>query len=229
MRQLRAPSPPVGVRAAWAAGLIAGAAALTLGAGSSVFTPAAETSATGTSGQQQPDAPSTPGPLEPQADGLLPSTLSAALQSVLPPGAQGARVSGAYGSGHRGSWQFTAYLTWTDADGAPAGGRVDLPAQGAAAPSDTGLSPQRLRDEQAVGWTFTQLDRASTQVDQQARLAMLELQISPDGTTSYVTCAASASPAGSCTTTDGKTTTAFAGQLFDDPASGALAVTYNRA
>ncbi len=226
MTQLRAQLPPTGVRAAWACGLIAGAAALTLGASTTLTAQAQDPAVTGPSGQREVAPPSTPGPPVQRTAGLLPTTLSSSLQSVLPTGAQGARVSGAYGSGHRGSWQFTAYLTWTDADGTPAGGRVDLPAAGDTAPTDTGLTPQRLREEQAIGWTFTQLDRASARVDQQARLAMLELEIQPDGTASYVTCAAGAPKDGRCTRSDGMTSTTFASRLADDPAAGALAVTY---
>lgn len=239
MTRLRQQPTPAAVRGSWALSAATGAATLLLitttasgqtpaGDAAAPASPTATSAATGSSAT--PSLVSTDSP----AIGLLPSTLASALRAVVPPGSRDPRVSGAYGSGHRGSWQFTAYLTWIDQTGTVAGGRVDLPAAGDSPPLDLRLDNERVRSEHQIGLTLTQLDGQARRADAAARLAMLELSIEDPGAASFTTCSINAGSAtggaGSCTSSDDPNSTkasTFPSVLTDRPEAGPLAVTHS--
>ncbi len=146
---------------------------------------------------------------------------------MLPPDAVDPRISGAYGSGHHGSWQFTAYLTWRTPSGQVRGGRVDLPAGGASAPWDLPSVDDKLRLEHDIGWTLPRIERDARQLtDPAAPLALLELEIPSSGVATLTTCSARTTTGeGRCTQqTDGTAPSTFTSQLLDEPSLGALAV-----
>lgn len=158
-------SPGRTVRASWLVGTLAGALALA----------------------PSPFAGRTP-------DGLTPRTLSAALAAVVPAGATDPRVSGVYGSGHRGSWQFIAFLTWRTPGGQVAGGSTDLPALGTSAPVDLELDAAKLDLEHSRGYPLQTLDEQLARLDtDRAALALVELE-TPDGAEATLTACRSVDP-----------------------------------
>ena len=225
-RPLRDHAAPLPVRAAWLVAVTAGAAVLVLFAaatGSAIGT----TSGSGDGNPTTSASPSAPtGGSSTATGGLAPGTLGAALQAVVPADGSDPRISGVYGSGHHGSWQFTAFLTWTTGDGPVAGGRVDLPARGASPPIDLDLAPDKLDREHQIGWTPARLqDEASRSTDPQASLALLELEIVPDGTYTLTGCSTSPDGAAHCQRqTPDSTEGPVPNELTDDPDAGPLAV-----
>lgn len=121
------------------------------------------------------------------------STIAHHLAAAAPPGARDLRISGIYGSGHRGTWQFTAFITWRDDNGTIQGGGTELPQNGGQPPIDLAFSPQRLATEHALGWSQTRVERLLVGVGHlDAELAMVEFSITT-GRTAVISCAAASS------------------------------------
>lgn len=171
--------------------------------------------------------------------GLSLATLPHYLVSAAGAGARDLRINGVYGSGHDGSWQFVAHLSWRTADGQLTSAAVDLPQQlGApgAATADTDLTGSRLTDEQRIGWTAPELERAldTTGGVDDAPVALVELQTSDAGST-LTACRSLSAPdssgesvgaplAATCSDQGGDRFRRYADALHDVPDGGALSV-----
>ena len=117
-------------------------------------------------------------PVTSSDSGLSPRTIARHLANTAPVGARDVRISGVYGSGHRGTWQFTGFVTWVDALGATQGGGTELPQNGGQPVIDIGFSAERLATEHRIGWTTDQVERALSGFgDLDAGLAMVEIAI----------------------------------------------------
>lgn len=194
---------PVLIAGCWALSVVAGAALLAIG----------------------PNEP------RPEPDALSPYSLAAYLQRLAGPDADDIRVNGVYGSGHDGAWQFTAHLSWHGPTGTVRGGTITLPQQAGSAALDSDFSVERLEAEQDIGWTLTDLDAAlDTLIGVSDPLAMLELEIQPDGTGNIVSCHSHPDQTATCETRSrtGKAGPAFTDTLTDTPAAGALSVQRTR-
>lgn len=189
--------PGRGIRLCWAASVLTGALAL---------------------------AP-LPGAAEP--DGLVPATLTARLVDLVPEGASDPRVSYVYGSGHRGAWQFVAFLTWRTRSGQIDGGTTDLPALGASRPEPFPTDQATLDAEHSVGLDPDQLNAVIDRLDPgPADLALLSLELLRTGDRTLVACRSDdqtddapqgADRAGDCTRLENGRTERFADGLVDVP------------
>jgi hypothetical protein len=122
--------------------------------------------------------------------GLSPRTVARHLAAAAPRAARDVRISGVYGSGHRGTWQFTGFLTWRDPSGTIQGGSTELPQHGGQPAIDLTFTAERLSSEHALGLTASGIQRALSGVDHlDFELAMVELAITADGMTA-VSCTA---------------------------------------
>jgi hypothetical protein len=170
------------------------------------------------------------GPVAPRPEPaeLSPYSLAAYLTRVAGPDARDIRVNGVYGSGHDGAWQFTAHLSWRDAGGTVRGGTTTLPQLAGSDPLQTDLADDRLQAEQDVGWSLSDLDAALDQLTGLSDpLAMVELEILPDGTGDVTSChsAASGAAAGCRTVSrEGEFGPSFTDALSDSPLADALSV-----
>lgn len=170
------------------------------------------------------------GPTEPRPEPaeLSPYSLAAYLQRIAGPQAQPVRVNGVYGSGHAGGWQFTAHLSWRDPTGAVRGGTTKLPQLAGTPAVASDFSTERLEAEQRIGWTMTELDAALDKLTGvNDPLAMLELEIRPEGSGNVVSCHADATAApASCRSVrrDGDLGPLVSGRLTDAPLADALSV-----
>lgn len=192
--------PPTLVAGCWALSVVSGAALLAVG----------------------PAAP------RPEPAELSPYSLAAYLTRVAGPDARQVRVNGVYGSGHDGAWQFTAHLSWREADGTVRGGTTELPQLAGSAALDSDFDTTRLELEQDIGWTMNELDSALDKLTGvNERLAMLELEIRPDGTGQVASChSPAADGAATCGTVrrDGNVGPTSPGRLTDEPLADALSV-----
>jgi hypothetical protein len=170
------------------------------------------------------------GPVAPRPEPaeLSPYSLAAYLSRVAGTDARDIRVNGVYGSGHGGAWQFTAHLSWFDADGVVRGGTTTLPQLAGSDPLQSDLDDARLQAEQDIGWSLADLDAALDQLSGVSDpLAMLELEILPDGAGDVTSCHSTApGVAARCRTIsrDGELGPAFADELTDSPLADALSV-----
>jgi hypothetical protein len=159
--------------------------------------------------------------------GLSPHTVARHLAAAAPPGARDVRISGVYGSGHRGTWQFTGFITWRDAAGTLQGGGTELPQNGGQPTVDLDVSAERIATEHAIGWTERRTARALSGVhDIDAELAMVSLEILP-GVVTVVGCsAASTSTPARCATFDdrGRVTRSFTDRLVEHAGQDAISV-----
>jgi hypothetical protein len=164
----------------------------------------------------------------PEPAELSPYSLAAYLTRVAGPDAQQVRVNGVYGSGHSGAWQFTAHLSWRDADGAVQGGTTELPGLAGNPALQSDFDSERLQVEQEIGWSMSDLDRALDRLSGvNDRLAMLELEIRGDGSGDVIACrSAGTEQAGTCRSVDrnARTGERFAARLTDEPLANALSV-----
>jgi hypothetical protein len=159
--------------------------------------------------------------------GLSPRTVARYLADAAPDGARDVRISGVYGSGHRGTWQFTGFLTWRDTSGAIQGGSTELPQNGGRAAIDLELSPERVVTEHDIGWTEHRVARAlSGTRGIEAELAMVELAITSDAVTLLGCSAKAAGVTARCSTYSetGRTMSSFADRLVDVPYADATSV-----
>lgn len=202
-----APRPtraPALVAGCWSLSVVAGAALLAVG----------------------PVAPR-PEPVE-----LSPYSLAAYLTRVAGPDARDVRVNGVYGSGHDGAWQFTAHLTWLDADGGVRGGTTTLPQLAGTDALQSELADERLQAEQDIGWSLSDLDAALDLLTGVSDpLAMLELEILPDRSGEVTSCHSNAAGAPArcrSVTRDGERGPPFTDALADSPLADALSVQRER-
>lgn len=120
--------------------------------------------------------------------GLSPRTVARYVAEAAPPGATDVRINNVYGSGHGGTWQFVASLTWRDGNGTIVAGSTELPQNGGQPTLDLSLTAERVAAEHAHGWTQRQVDRAFSKLaGLDADLAMVELAI-VEGTASITAC-----------------------------------------
>jgi hypothetical protein len=123
--------------------------------------------------------------------GLSPRTIAQHLANTAPAGANEVRISGVYGSGHRGTWQFTGFVTWLDRTGTVQGGGTELPQNGGQPAIDLDFTADRLATEHRIGWTARHVERALSGFrDLDAGLAMVDISITEEST-AVVGCAAS--------------------------------------
>lgn len=234
MSALRPTGPRTGIRIVFALGSAAGAAALLLSAtGHPTMQAQAEP---GGQSAAPPPTRSSPTASPSTGDGRgvgappanSPTELTAALLSAVPLDGTDPRISGVYGSGHHGTWQFTAFITWRTSSGDVQGGRVDLPTDDghATSPTDLGYDDDRLHREHDIGWTSQRLGDTLGQVPAEDALAMLELQIPDSGTATFTACAArnTVEPATCESATDGQAPQRVRSALIDQPGNGAIAV-----
>lgn len=164
----------------------------------------------------------------PEPSELSPYSLAAYLTRVAGPDARQVRVNGVYGSGHSGAWQFTAHLSWRDADGLVQGGTTELPGLAGNPALQSDFDSERLGVEQEVGWSMSDLDRALDRLSGvNDRLAMLELEIRPDGSGDVVACrSAGTDDTATCRSVDrdARTGERFDARLTDEPHANALSV-----
>ncbi|GAC1442374.1 MAG: hypothetical protein NVSMB55_12900 [Mycobacteriales bacterium] len=158
--------------------------------------------------------------------GLTPATLPSYLARGVGPTARDVRVNGVYGSGRDGAWQFVAHLTWRTSAGVVTGGVLTLPQQAGGPAADSPVPADRLVDEQARGWTLTELGRETAvvgPVDAAAALLELEIPTSDDGTVTF--CAADGGGRASCSSR-GRAGVArsFSARVEVNAADGALSV-----
>ena len=169
------------------------------------------------------------GPTEPrpEPDSLSPYSLAAYLRGVADPDARQVRVNGLYGSGHAGAWQVTAHISWLDPTGGVQGGTTTLPQLAGTATLDTDLDTSRLQAEHDIGWSMQDLDAALDRLDGVSDpLAMLELEILPDGSGRVLSCrSASPGPATCQLASRDRDVRPTGGEtLTDIPAGGALSI-----
>jgi hypothetical protein len=159
--------------------------------------------------------------------GLSPHTVARHLAAAAPAGARDVRISGIYGSGHRGTWQFTGFITWLDPSGTIQGGGTELPQNGGQPTIDLDLSTDRLATEHAIGWTEGRVARALSGVrDIDAELAMVELELLPDSVTLVGCSATSTSTTARCVALndDARLTSSFTDRLVERPGQDAVSV-----
>ena len=159
--------------------------------------------------------------------GLSPRTVARHLAAAAPRGARDVRISGIYGSGHRGTWQFTGFVTWRDDSGAIHGGGTELPQNGGQPTIDLDLGAERLATEHVIGWTERRVARALSGVrDVDAELAMVSLEMLPTSVTLVGCSAASTSASARCGTFDdkGRVTASFTDRLVEHPGEDAVSV-----
>lgn len=129
-------------------------------------------------------------PIAHSDSGLSPRTIARHLAITPPADAREVRISGVYGSGHRGTWQFTGFVTWLDPAGTIQGGGTELPQNGGQPAIDLDFTADRLATEHRIGWTARQVEKALSGFrDLGAGLAMVEIAITVEATT-VVGCAA---------------------------------------
>lgn len=168
----------------------------------------------------------TSGTTKAQPQGLGPSTLATYLARAAGNNVHDIRVNGVYGSAHSGAWQFVAHLTWHDSAGAVHGGTTNLPTLADAPTLASPFGTARLTSEEKIGWPLPTLSSVLSHVpDDDAALALIELQITPAAAT-LVACAAAAGHIGVCNQFDdsGRAKRQFDASLVDDPLAGALAI-----
>jgi hypothetical protein len=159
--------------------------------------------------------------------GLSPRTVARHLAASAPPGARDVRIGGVYGSGHRGTWQFTGFLTWRNASGAIDGGSTELPQQGGQPALDMSFTPERLTSEHAIGLTAKDTTQVLSGIDDlDAELAMLEIAITTDGMTIVSCTALSTASQAACAGYDqsGRVQRRFDDRLFEVPGLDGLSV-----
>lgn len=159
--------------------------------------------------------------------GLSPRTIARHLANTAPAGAHDVRISGVYGSGHRGTWQFTGFVTWLDGTGATRGGATELPQHGGQPTIDLGFPAERLATEHRIGWTSRQVERALSGFrDLDAGLAMVEIAVTVEATT-VIGCAAASTDVGTtCAQFDsrGRVVRRFTDRLVDVHGLDAISV-----
>ena len=110
--------------------------------------------------------------------GLSPRTVARYVAEAAPAGATEVRINNVYGSGHGGTWQFVASLTWRDERGTILAGSTELPQNGGQPTLDLNLDAARVAAEHAHGWTEQQVHGALSKVTRlDAQLAMLEFAV----------------------------------------------------
>ena len=199
MTAARPVTPPVSVIACWTAAVLAGGALLTIG----------------------PTAP------RPEPDALSPYSLAAHLRRLVPDGGHDIRIGGTYGSGRDGAWQFVASITWRDRAGKVQGGTTGLPQRGGVPPFESEFSPTRVDREHRQSWTLTELDAAFDKLaGVNEPMALVEMEITPDGRFDMVSCRGDGKMTGSCERwgRGGDRMSRFTDELSLDPTLGALSV-----
>lgn len=157
-------------------------------------------------------------PVASSDSGLSPRTIARHLANTAPAGAREVRISGVYGSGHRGTWQFTGFVTWQDEAGTVQGGGTELPQNGGQPSIDLGFSAERLATEHRIGWTTRRVEQALSGFrDLDAGLAMIEIAITAEATTVIGCAAASTDVTATCASFDlrGRVIDRFADRLLD--------------
>jgi hypothetical protein len=150
--------------------------------------------------------------------GLSPRTIARHLANTAPADAREVRVSGVYGSGHRGTWQFTGFVTWLDPAGTIQGGGTELPQNGGQPTIDLGFPAEQLATEHRIGWTTRQVEQAMSGFhDLDAGLAMVEIAITVEATTVIGCAAASTDVTATCASFDprGRVVDRFTDRLLD--------------
>jgi hypothetical protein len=159
--------------------------------------------------------------------GLSPRTVARHLAAAAPRGARDVRISGVYGSGHRGTWQFTGFLTWRDPNGMIQGGSTELPQHGGQPAIDLNFTAERLASEHALGLTASGIRQVLSGVGRvDAELAMVELAITADGMTAVSCTAASTETDAACAEYDatGRARRRFGDRLFEAQGLDAVSV-----
>jgi hypothetical protein len=153
---------------------------------------------------------------------LSPRTVVAHLLRALPAGAHDVRINALYGSGHSGTWEFVAHLTWRDSSRTLAGGRTELPRAAGQFLLPTALPHSRLLSEHALGWTPDRLAEAARRMPAAAPLAMIELASPATGEPLSLTRCWRRNRADYCVGAEGDVPSPAA--LQDDPGMGPLSV-----
>jgi hypothetical protein len=159
--------------------------------------------------------------------GLSPRTIARHLANTAPAGANDVRISGVYGSGHRGTWQFTGFVTWLDPAGTIQGGGTELPQNGGQPAIDLQFTAEQLATEHRIGWTAGQVEQALSGFrDLDASLAMVDISITDESSTVVGCAATSTDVTARCAQFDsrGPVVRQFTDRLVEIPGTDAISV-----
>lgn len=159
--------------------------------------------------------------------GLSPRTIASHLANTAPDGSNEVRISGVYGSGHRGTWQFTGFVTWRDEAGTIQGGGTELPQNGGQPAIDLDFTADRLATEHRIGWTTRQVEQALSGFrDLDAGLAMVDISITEESAAVVGCAAASTNATATCAQFDnaGRAVRRFIDRLVEIPGLDAVSV-----